>query len=250
MTSAREPASFGLEFASRYDARQLVAARSKLSALVAALGKHYGRPERPPPRAPLEWILWENVAYLLDDERRLENYRELEKRVGLTAEKLTCAPRSMLLAIAKHGGMQPEQRVDKLQRIAELALEHGGGDLRAVLELPPARARKILRQFPGIGEPGAERILMECGVSESLALDSNGLRVLARYGYGREETAYARTYRSVQQAIAGEIEPERAWLSSAHELLRTHGKTLCRRTGPDCGVCPLVATCNHGRSAG
>ncbi len=226
-----------------------MAARSKLSALVAALGKHHGRPERPPPRAPLEWILWENVAYLLNDERRLENYRELEKRVGLTAEKLACAPRPTLLAIARLGGMQPERRVDKLQRIAELALERGGGDLRGILKLPLAQARRILRQFPGIGEPGAERILMECGVSHCLALESNGLRVLLRVGYGREEPAYARSYRSVQQAIAGEVEPERAWLSTAHELLRKHGQTLCRRSAPDCAACPLLATCAYGRSS-
>lgn len=197
----------------------------------------------------LAWILWENVAYLLDDERRLACYRELEASVGLTAEKLSCAPRSKLLPIATRGGMQPEQRVDKLQRVAELALEHGGGGLQAVLKLPLPRARKILRRFPGIGEPGAERILMECGVSGSLALDSNGLRVLVRYGYGREEPSYARTYRSVQRALAGEVEADRAWLSDAHELLRTHGRTLCRRTGPDCGACPLLATCAHGRAA-
>jgi len=29
--------------------------------------------------------------------------------------------------------MQPEQRVDRLKDIAELALAHGGGDLRGVL---------------------------------------------------------------------------------------------------------------------
>ena len=59
---------------------------------------------------------------------------------------------------------------------------------------PLAEARKILRSFPGIGEPGAEKVLLFSGRQALLAPDSNALRVLVRLGLVREEKSYARTY--------------------------------------------------------
>ena len=50
-------------------------------------------------------------------------------------------------------------------------------------------------QFPMIGEPGAEKILLFSGVLAVLALDSNGVRVLVRLGVGEERKSYAATYK-------------------------------------------------------
>lgn len=227
-----------------------MAPASGLRAIVAVLEKQYAELAAPPPRAPFEWVLWENVAYLVDDERRLECYRALEKRVGLTAEEVAKASRATLLAIASRGGMHPEKRVDTLLECAEIALRHGGGDLSQVLELPLAQARKVLREFHGIGAPGAEAILLACGVacdaSTGLALESNGLRTLLRLGYGAVVPGgggYAREYRSVQDAVAKELVRDAAWLARARELLRAHGKLVCTRSSPDCDVCPLTKRC-------
>src|SRR5262245_23729900 len=122
--------------------------RSALADALDALEELHGRLRAPIPKAPLDWILWENVAYLVDDERRELAYRTLERKVGLTAEKIAKAPASALRQAADLGGMHPERRVDKLREIAELALEHGGGDLSSVLELPIPAARKVLKEFP------------------------------------------------------------------------------------------------------
>lgn len=219
------------------------AAGSKLRTLVGLLKRRYKDVALPPPRTPFEWVLWENVAYLVNDERRLECYRALEKRAGLTAEKLASASRETLLAIAARGGMHPEKRVDKLLDCAEIAQRHGGGDLTQILALPLPKARKILREFPGIGAPGAEKILMACGASTELALESNALRCLIRIGYGRHTGNYARDYRSVQKEITREIVREPEWLLRAHVLLRAHGQTLCVREMPECEGCPVVSSC-------
>lgn len=53
-----------------------------LGELVPALEKAHGAPPRPIPRTPFQWVLWENVAYLVADEVRAGAFRELEKRVG------------------------------------------------------------------------------------------------------------------------------------------------------------------------
>ena len=65
------------------------------------------------------------------------------------------------------------------------------GDLDQILKLPYAQAKKALKQFPNIGDPGAEKILMFCGASPGLPLEWNGLRVLTRVDMdgGRKITA-------------------------------------------------------------
>src|SRR4029077_4436284 len=113
-------------------------------------------------------------------------FRALEKKAGLTAERIAAAWTKTLYEVTELGGMHPEQRVDRLKGIAEEAIAHGGGDLSQVLDLEPAAARKVLKKFPSIGDPGAEKILMFCGASRALALESNGLRVLTRLGFGEE----------------------------------------------------------------
>lgn len=217
--------------------------------VLSELEKQYGRPKKPLPRTPLEWILWENVAYLVDDERRERAYRALAK-IGLTAEKIAKATRESLHAATSRGGMHPEARVDRLYEIAELALEHGGGGLSALLELPLPRARKVLKQFPSIGDPGADKILLFCGVSKTLALDSNGLRAVTRLGYGTEQKSYAASYRSALASLSPQLRDDATWLVRAHQLLRVHGQTLCKRTTPDCDACPLTELCRYYASAG
>jgi endonuclease-3 len=207
------------------------------------LEKLYGKPTKPIPKTPLDWILWENVAYLVDDERRELAFRALEKKVGLTAEKIAAASSKALYEVTQLGGMHPEQRVDRLKGIAELALEHGGGGLESVLELDAAAARKVLKKFPSIGDPGAEKILMFSGALDVLALESNGLRVLTRLGFGEEKKSYAATHKSAQATLATQVKRDTAWLARAHQLLRTHGQALCKRTSPDCDACPLAACC-------
>jgi endonuclease-3 len=53
-------------------------------------------------------------------------------------------------------------------------------------------------------------------------------------------------YKSVQEAIAGELPKGAAALSRAHLLLRQHGKTLCRDAKPECFECPLSKECAFG----
>ncbi|MGA2592151.1 MAG: hypothetical protein ABSH32_19745 [Bryobacteraceae bacterium] len=220
-----------------------------LQEIVRRLSNHYGRPKPPKVTDPFEMILWENVAYLLDDERRAKAFDTLRKKVGTTPERIAVAPRETLLEVARLGGMFPEKRVDRLRFIAELTVSEFQGDLRQALKLPLPRAKKALKLFPSIGDPGAEKILLFTGTAPILALESNGLRVLVRLGYGAERKNYSATYRSVQEALAGQTGSDCGFLVEAHQLLRQHGKELCRTAQPACSSCPLVTGCGYGRAS-
>jgi endonuclease-3 len=223
--------------------------RPKLSARLDALEALYGPPAAVPSRDPLELILWENVGYLVTDEKRAECFKVLKKRVGTSAKALCAARIDVLQEIALLGGMHPEARAEKLREIGELALELGG-DLRAVLAWPLPKARRAFQKFPGIGAPGAEKILLFTRTEPVFALESNGLRVLLRLGYGEESKNYSTSYKSVQQAVAGELERDCDVLIRAHQLLRKHGQELCLRTAPDCDSCPISRGCAWAEAHG
>jgi endonuclease-3 len=125
------------------------------------------------------------------------------------------------------------------------AREDFDGDLRPVLKLPLSKAKKAFQKFPGIGEPGAEKILLFTRSYPVLALESNGLRVPLRLGFGEEKKSYSATYRLVQQAVRDGHGKVFTWLIQAHLLLRRHGKELCRRSEPLCDICPLARDCEY-----
>jgi len=167
----------------------------------------------------------------------------LRERVGLSPVDIVTAHDEKLLEVAHLGGMLPAGRVEKLRRIANIALQEFEGDLKSVLDLPAQKAKRALKKFPGISEPGAEKILLFTRTVPVLALESNGLRVLLRLGYGEERKNYSATYRSAQEAVEPESKKDFDWLIEAHQLLRRHGQELCKRSEPHCVECPLKLVC-------
>ncbi len=221
-----------------------------LKKLISVLKRHYGEPKLPPARGPFELVVWENACYLLSDERRAAVFEGLRREVGLNAETIWKADREVLLTLAKMGGMRPQTRVFRWLEIARITLEQFEGDLDRILELPYAKAKKALHQFPNIGQPGAEKILLFCGAGPGLPLEWNGNRVLTRVGFGRESKNYGEMYKSVQAALEGQLPKDAASLAQAHLLLRQHGKTLCKNNGPLCGECPAAAQCGFALKGG
>jgi endonuclease III len=218
---------------------------TSLAAIVSKLEKHYGKPEAPETTDPLGLIIYENIAYLAGDEKRANAFAVLRDEVGLNPADILAASRQELLEIAKLGGINPERRAARLREIAHIALNDFAGDLTSVLRLPLAQAKKALQKFPSIGVPGAEKILLFTKTQPVLALESNGLRVLLRLGFGEERKNYSASYASVQAALTNQIGDDCDFLIRAHQLLRSQGKELCRRNNPACEICPVRSSCRY-----
>jgi endonuclease III len=216
-----------------------------LTQVIARLSKFYGAPAPPPVTDPFEQVLWENVAYLADDEKRAAAFSALRKTVGLTPESILKAKPGKLLAITRMGGMVPELREQRLRQSAEIAQILLKGTLNAVLNESLPKAKKTLQRFPSIGEPGAEKILMFSGKYPVLGLESNGLRVLLRLGFAEEQKSYSASYRGVKNALSGQLPEDCKSLVAAHQLLRRHGQELCKRSRPLCDQCPLKDSCAY-----
>ena len=171
-----------------------------------------------------ELVLAENIAYLVDDQRRWAALAELRRQVGLAPELILAAPEPVLAGIV--AGARPTERVQRLRRCAELAI--AGAPWRA---------------YPGIGAPGADRIDLFTSARAVLALDSNGLRVLTRLGYTTSVRSYATSYRQAQAAATAQLPASVPALQRASQLLRRHGQIICTRKAPACPDCPVADRC-------
>jgi endonuclease III len=219
---------------------------STFSNVVDKLQQHYGPPAPLPSTEPLELIIWENIAYLASDKRRAEAFATIKRSIGTRPDQILAAKRSALAAIGKVG-ILPDVSAEKLLAIAKIAYEEFDSDLRSVLKKPLLQAKKALKRFPSIGDPGAEKILLLTRSYPVMALDSNGLRVLCRVGFAEEQKNYSATYRLAQDAINGQLPRDYDSLIRAHQLLRQHGQELCKRSKPHCTECPVKGSCNYGR---
>ena len=107
------------------------------------------------------------------------------------------------------------------------------------------KARALLKRFPVIGDPGADKVLLFAGIDPRPGMDPNGLRSLVRLGYFAQQPSYAGSYRTAVALLAAAAPRDRQWLVDAYLRLRAHGKTLCRRGVPLCHACPLDPVCAH-----
>jgi len=196
-----------------------------LAKIVARLREVYGAP-RTEVTDPYEMILMENVAYLVDDARRIETFRKLRDEVGF--DNILTTPPETIAEVIEGGGMLPPHRAQKVIACARLLEKIG-----------IALDKKILRKYPGVGEPLADKILLWNGRQRTLAPDSNALRVLLRIGFGTESKNYAASYKSAVTA-AGELPDAK----DATILLRRHGQEVCKTKAPRCEVCVVRGDCD------
>lgn len=197
---------------------------------------------------PFEMILLENAAYLVDDEKRYETFKKLRQEIGVTPAAILAHSEDDIASVIDAGGMQPRMRAGKVLVAAGVAQSIGLDNLNAIVKRDPRKAKTLLREFPSIGEPYADRILLFAGSQVTLAPDSNALRVLVRLGFCSEDKNYSKMYRSAISATT-DLLKDSADAQRAHLLLRKHGQELCKRSAPRCELCLLRAGCAWYASA-
>ena len=146
---------------------------------------------------------------------------------------------------AQAGRMVPELRAQRLRELAFRVVNEFGGDLRAALVGPVPKARKLLKSFHGIANPGADRILLFAGLSPIAAVPSNCTGVLLRILKNDEGKNYSATYREEQRLIASELPETFDARAQTYLLLKHHGQRLCKPTNPNCMECPLRPHCAY-----
>jgi endonuclease III len=213
--------------------------------LLDKLEKFYGQQEPCWPTDPYEFIVWWHCGYPASDKTCTKGWDKLKSEVGIEPyDLLAAAPRKLATAL-KPGGMLTELRALRLREVAMRVKDQLGGDLRAALAGPLSAARKTLKQFHGIADPGADRILLFAGISPIAAVPSNCPYVLVRILRGKEHANYGATYREAQEAIVGTVAETFHERTRAYLLLKRHGQEICKTAKPKCGECPVNGNCMY-----
>jgi len=217
----------------------------KLGVVLDRLESFYGAQKATFPSDPCEFLIWWYCGYPASDNACTKGWDRLISEVGIEPEKLLAAKPAKLAAALKPGGMFPELRAERVKEVVLRVQNEFGGDLAAALHGPIAQARKILKSFPGIADPGADRILLFAGIAPIAAIPSNCLQVPIRILGGDEDQNYSSGYRDAQRAIAAEVAEKREARTRAYLLLKHHGQELCKRTNAKCDKCPIRKDCAY-----
>lgn len=220
-----------------------------IAKILEALEEFYGEQEAAWPTDPYLYLVWLHCGYPASDERCSRGWQILRNVVGVKPDQILAASLAKLTKALTPGGMVPEVRAKRLKEVAARVIEECGSDLRVGLQNAPSAARKLLKKFPGIADPGADRILLFAGVAPIAAVPSNCPHVMIRIMRGPEPKDYGVTYREAQKEL--QALPENfAARSRAFLLLKRHGQELCKRTKPRCGQCPIRESCAFNSRAG
>ena len=215
----------------------------RLPEILQKLESHYGKQEATWPTDPYLFLVWWHCGYPASDAACARGWETLNREIGVEPQKLLAAAPARLASALKPGGMVPELRAMRLKEIAARVQDEFGGDLKAALVGPMPQVRKLLKKFPNIADPGADRILLFAGIAPVAAVASNCPHVLVRIQSGQERENYGVTYKEAQQAIERGIAEKFDSRVRAYLLLKRHGQEICKRTKPKCTECPVSAGC-------
>jgi endonuclease-3 len=213
--------------------------------LLDRLESHYGAQQPCWPDDPYLFLVWWHCGYPASDAACAKGWESLNREIGTQPERILGAPTPRLAMAIKAGGMVPELRAMRLKEIAARVQDEFGGDLRSALVGPIQQARKLLKKFPNIADPGADRILLFAGIAPIAAVPSNGPQVLVRIQRGQEHENYGVTYKEAQQEIEAAVPAKFDARTRAYLLLKRHGQELCKRTKPKCEQCPVSSVCAY-----
>jgi endonuclease-3 len=225
--------------------RPMSKAPTPLNEVLDQLEAFYGAQQACWPTEPYDFLVWWHCGYPASDTACAKGWKSLTGSVGIEPKQLLAAPTDVLSSALKAGGMVPELRATRLKEIAARVQHEHGGDLRSALIGSLESVRKTLKKFPNIADPGADRILLFSGIAPIAAVPSNCPHVLVRIIHGLERENYGVTYREAQEAIENETAPKTDARVRAYLLVKHHGQTLCKRTKPNCGECPISANCAY-----
>lgn len=215
-----------------------------LGQILDALESFHGPQTATSPADPYLFLVWWHCGYPPSEERCSQGWKALNAEVGVAPDDLLSAPSTRLARVLRAGGIVPDVRARRLKELARRISTAFPGSLHAQLRALPLReARAALRKFPGIGNPGADRILLFGDIAPVAAVPSACPHVLVRIESGRESAAYTVIYARAQRTLEAQLPATGSDRRRAYLLLQRHGRTLCKRTNPRCSACPVAADC-------
>lgn len=227
-----------------------------LMKILDILEELYGTQKAVGPSAPYEMIVFMNCGYPASDASCAKGLDALRREAGVSPKTLLAAPKAKLAKCMRMGGIVPELRAERLKEIARAIEDRFDGNLTLALKKRLQQekkqagkgireAKKVLQEFPVIGEPSAEKILLFSKLAPVAAVPSACVGVPIRLFVGKEGKSYAADYRTARDILNAGLPQTFAARQRAYLLLKKHGQEICKRSKPKCEICPLATQCAY-----
>lgn len=233
--------------------------------LYAAYGPQGWWPGEGPLEVLVGAVLTQNTSWR-NVERALDNLRAAGV---LSPSGLRGLPRAELEGLLRPAGTY-RVKAARLRALLDYLFRAHGGDPASLSRGDITSLRPELLAVPGIGPETADSILLYAAGLPTFVIDAYTRRLLARLGWfggdipdeatrGRrlagERGSSQRldpltaSYEHIRALFLSHLPVDSALFGEYHALIVRHGKERCRKRGPRCGGCPLVAVCAYGSSA-
>ncbi len=176
------------------------------------------------------------------DKAAMRAYRQLDRRVGVVAERLARTDVRRIARAVRVAGL-PNQKARTVKGLAKLALKLGDQELRDLLAKGPEEVRRTLMGVKGIGPKTVDVLLASTRTLDTVPVDTHVRRVSRRLGLVGERSRYE----AVRSALE-EVFPEGSRYE-AHLLLIAHGRSVCKSRKPLCDHCVLSDMCDFYRGS-
>ena len=234
---------------------------SKLLQILEILERAYGPQKLVGPSDPYEMIVFLNCGYPASDAACAKGFDVLKREVGVEPNQLLAVSSAKLAKLMRPSAIVPAACAERLKDIAGRVKNEFDDGLTAALEKRIAEAqggpgegsgernlkagKKVLRQFPTIGEPSAEKILLFSGLAPVAAVPSAFVDVPMRLLVGEPGKNYAADYRTARGLLDTGLPKTFEPRQRAYLLLKKHGQEICKRSKPKCESCPVTAHCAY-----
>lgn len=193
---------------------------------------HHGRHDLPWQRDISPYRVWVSEIMLQQTQvKTVIPYFERFMHVFPTVEALAAAPQDQVLHLWT--GLGYYARARNLHKAAKQLVDKHHGRFPDTVE--------ALAELPGIGRSTAGAIVSIAFGQRAAILDGNVKRVLARYRAVEGWPGKSAVHNSLWK-IAEEYTPDRRHGEYTQAMMDL-GATLCTRSSPRCGECPLAADC-------
>ncbi|AAK40470.1 endonuclease III [Saccharolobus solfataricus] len=173
------------------------------------------------------------------DKSAIKAYLELERKVGVTPEKLSNANLADIESALKISGLY-RTKAKRLKEISRIILERYNGLIDSLLNT--SNARDELLKLEGIGEKTADVVLLTCygyyGY-KVFPVDTHITRVSKRLGIVPTNAKYSLISSTLKELFSAYD------LLHLHHMLIAHGRQTCKARKPLCNSCIIKECCEY-----
>lgn len=226
---------------------------TKLTQILDVLEDLYGPQKLAGPKDPYEMIVFLNSGYPASDAKCAKGFEALKREIGEQPKNILAVSKAKLAKVMRPSVIIPGLCAERLKEIAGKVRDEFKGDITTALKqrLREAKepgkglkaAKKVLQEFPVIGEPSAEKILLFSGLVPVAAVPSAFVDVPIRLFRGEPGKNYAADYKTAREILDSGLPRTFEARQQAYLLMKKHGQEICKRTKPKCEVCPLTERC-------